>query len=80
MRVLKNGQNHEFFDKNGLAPMKIHNTMKNVLGNTAPSKTIIVCMWVFKFKCGHTKDDPRVDTLKVQHSKSTKVIHTKSLP
>ena len=39
MRVLKNGQNHKFFYKKGLAPIEIHNEMTNMLGNAA--KTVI---------------------------------------
>ena len=46
--------------------METHNKMTNVLGNAAPSKTIIVRMWVFEFKPGHTKDDPCSGTPKVQ--------------
>ena len=42
--------------------------MTNMLGNAAPSKTVIVRMWIFEFKLGHASsyDDPRVDTPKVQ--------------
>ncbi|XP_035234280.1 protein GVQW3-like, partial [Stegodyphus dumicola] len=46
--------------KKGLKAMEIHTEMVNVLGESAPSKTM-VCKWANLFKSGRTslEDDPR---------------------
>ena len=50
----------KFFVKKGLKAMEIHTEMVNVLGESAPSKTM-VCKWASLFKSGRTslEDDPR---------------------
>lgn len=50
----------KFFVKKGLKAMEIHSEMVNVLGDTAPSKTM-VCKWAQEFQRGRTsvEDDPR---------------------
>ncbi|EFN80937.1 hypothetical protein EAI_15129, partial [Harpegnathos saltator] len=50
----------EFFVKKGLKAMEIHSEMVNVLGESAPSKTM-VCKWALEFQRSHTsiEDDPR---------------------
>lgn len=50
----------KFFVKKGLKAMEIHTEMVNVLGESAPSKTM-VCKWASLFKSGRTslEDDLR---------------------
>ncbi|EFN76256.1 hypothetical protein EAI_15766, partial [Harpegnathos saltator] len=54
----------EFFVKKGLKRLKkamdIYSEMVNVLGESAPSKTMI-CKWILEFQRGCTsiEDDPR---------------------
>ncbi|XP_035206121.1 uncharacterized protein LOC118181154, partial [Stegodyphus dumicola] len=50
----------KFFVKKGLKAMEIHTEMVNVLGESAPSKTM-VCKWASLFKSDRTslEDDPR---------------------
>lgn len=50
----------KFLVKKGLKAMEIYSEMVNVLGDAAPSKTM-VCKWALEFKRGRTslEDDPR---------------------
>ncbi|EFN77582.1 hypothetical protein EAI_10678, partial [Harpegnathos saltator] len=49
----------ELFVNKGLKAMEIHSEMVNVLGESAPSKTM-VCKWALEFQHGRTsiEDDP----------------------
>lgn len=60
MEKIKHRAVIEFFVKKGLKAMEIHTEMVNVLGESAPSKTM-VCKWAREFKHGRTsiEDDPR---------------------
>lgn len=82
MEKIKHRAVIEFFvKKKRLKAMKIHNEMVNVLGQSAPSETM-VCKWVLEFKRGRTRRSsptskmiPVTDDQKVQqHHKSSKNI------